>query len=228
LTIKKGKDEGIKMAISNKAVVKCSKCGESIDFEVFRSVNAHTDPELAAKAKSRELFKCKCPKCGNESYVNYDFLYNDPDKRIMIYMIFEENKLKDICKLLSSKEIPGYTMRVVGSQQSLVEKIMMFESGLDDRSVEIGKSVMYYNNYKLFKEAGVSQIRFNHREDGSNEFLMIAGSKLFARVGFPKKEYDKISSLYGDRYLALAKDDIAIDLAWGKEMYDSVVKYGRE
>lgn len=149
----------------------CPNCGRTHKIEFIPSVNVALSPELKDKVKSGELFIWECPFCGQRNLLSEPFLYHDPDEKILI--------------LLSSSAVradghaEGYTGRLVGSVGELVEKISIFDAGLDDICMELckmitcqelGKDVIL----KFFAQSGAdSELRFTYPEDGQMQVIEV-------------------------------------------------------
>ena len=131
--------------------IKCPKCGALHDFEIWVRVNTDLDPVLKGKVRSGELFRTQCPSCGQKIDVVYPCLYHEMEKKVMIYYAPGKKAMEDAAAAFDEgadaveKERGfdpagnGYRNRVVGSLYDLQEKIAIFDSGLDDRVVEICK-----------------------------------------------------------------------------------------
>lgn len=140
------------MALSAEIRAVCSGCGAESLVKVYRSVNADEDPELKEKVKDGSLFIWECPRCGVHNLTGADFLYHDPGKKLMIWLLpgkadsVSESRLEKI-----AGNLDNYTLRRVDDAGSLVEKVNIFDSGLDDMVVEICK---YVTKMELAEKAG--------------------------------------------------------------------------
>lgn len=149
----------------------CPACGANAAFRLYSSVNAAEDPELRDEVRTGRLFVRECPECGHKDIETSPFLYTDPELKLILVLS------KD--KLNAAGEIPGFTARQVGTVGELVEKLKIFEAGLDDIAVEMCK---YVTLQELGKEAelkfygmnGADQdLRFTYPENGQMEMLEI-------------------------------------------------------
>lgn len=133
----------------------CGNCGEEVDVEYWSSVNIKLDPTLKQKMLDYELNIFECPKCKSRSILPFDLLYHDMDKRLWFQLTFAEeidaslNQQNELIKEM--KELTGnvgelmsvdYTRRLVTSYEQLVEKVLIFDEGLDDRTLELIKLVL--------------------------------------------------------------------------------------
>lgn len=125
--------------------VLCPKCNHDNELKIFKTVNATTDPQFREKLLGGQMFNFQCVGCGYEATLKYPVLYNDMKNRFMIYYIPDVDRDKIVDEALEAEysDLGDVTRRIVGSFNELKEKIHIFESGLDDRAVEITKAALY-------------------------------------------------------------------------------------
>lgn len=132
------------MSIVKEGMAPCSKCGEKHKIAVYRSVNVAENPELKPLVKNGSLFLWECPHCGQMNLEQYEVLYHDPEKKLMIWLMpsedFSETQMDAINRHASA--MGGYTLRRVVNVGELMEKLLVFDAGLDDVTVELCKYVM--------------------------------------------------------------------------------------
>jgi len=135
----------------------CRKCGQSFSFEMPEKVDVSADPELKDAVRSGKLFIAVCPACGEKTIANAPMLYSDPDKNLLI--LLSERPVN------SAGELPGYTARQVSTPGELIEKIGIFDAGLDDVVIELCK-------YVTLKELGKDlSLKFVHLDGPDNDIL---------------------------------------------------------
>lgn len=131
------------MSIINEALAPCSKCGNQHKIVIYKSINTADNPELKAKVCDGSLFLWECPHCGQVNLARYETLYHDPSQKLMIWLMPEgdisESQMKAIT--MHTKAMGGYTLRKVDDMGSLMEKVLIFNAGLDDLAVEMCKYV---------------------------------------------------------------------------------------
>lgn len=149
----------------------CSKCGRQHELDVLSAVNVARTPSLKAKVVSGELFKWVCPDCGTVNLIKYPFLYHDPAGSLIIVLTDAQ---------VSADSLPeGYTGRLVRSVGELVEKVKIFDAGLDDIVIELCKFVTLREigtsaPLKFFSLDGAdSEITFTYPKDGSMEMIAV-------------------------------------------------------
>ena len=121
--------------------VSCPKCNHDNEVKVFKTVNATTDPQFRETLLAGQLFGFRCENCGYEATLRYPLLYNDMKNRFMVYYIpeIERERITDESLEAQYGDLGDVTRRIVGTFNELKEKIHIFESGLDDRAIEIAK-----------------------------------------------------------------------------------------
>ena len=131
------------MSIVTEGKAPCSKCGQQNTIKVYRSINTSEDPHLKEKVKDGSLFLWECPHCGQVNLARYETLYHDPEKKLMVWLVPEGDVSESQMKAISNhtKAMGGYTLRRVTDMGSLMEKVLINESGLDDVVLEMCKYV---------------------------------------------------------------------------------------
>ena len=154
-----------------KATTRCSQCGAEHSVEIPQSVNAATEPDLKEKVRSGELFTWACPHCGSSNLLSVPFLYHDPDAHLMLVL--------SPAPLGAEGLQEGYTGRQVRTVGDLVEKIKIFDAGLDDLTVEMCKFVTCQELKKdvSLRFAGLNgadgEMTFTYPQDGQMELVAV-------------------------------------------------------
>lgn len=149
---------------SGKAV--CSKCGKEHAVKIYKSINVAQDPSLKEKVLDGSLFLWECPDCGADNLVNYECLYHDPEARLMVWMLpFGEPEGPEKTAIMNQTKAMGdYRLRIVANAGDLMEKLIIFEAGMDDHCMELVK-------YVAGKEMpGVSSLHFYRLQDDTMVF----------------------------------------------------------
>lgn len=149
----------------------CSRCGASHQIDAVQSVNAKTQAELASKVRGGELFTWTCPHCGTVNLVKFPFLYHDPEEKLMLVLTDSA---------VNADGLPdGYTGRLVGSVGDLLEKIKIFDTGLDDIVIEMCKFVTVREMGKdlqlrfLKLDGADSEMTFTYPDNGQMQMLAV-------------------------------------------------------
>lgn len=152
---------------------KCSSCGHEAQVEFSTSVDVTRNPGLRARIARGDYFVWECPECGTKQLVGCDaFLMRDDTLRLIILMTGAD---------IQASGLPeGYTGRTVRSPGELVEKLKIFDSGLDDTVVELCKYVtrreMNLSDVELrFVSAGGpdSEMVFAYPKDSCMEMIAV-------------------------------------------------------
>lgn len=161
------------MATTSLHSFRCPTCGTAFDVQRHDLVNVKENPELKASVLNGDIFLQECPRCGRRHLVGGPLVYLDPDKGVLVM-------LSD--KPLTLADTGGYTARLVSRAGDLVEKVKIFDAGLDDRAIEMCK-------YVTKQEAGKPgmDLKFLRLDGADNELVFTypaAGQMELLAVGF--------------------------------------------
>ena len=168
---------------------KCSRCGAALEVEIPQGVNVERNPELKDKIKDGSLFLRECPYCGTVNLVRGEMLYHDPEAKLMVWLLPEgavdEGRIRAVESQLEPLE--GYILRRVADEGSLIEKVNIFDAGLDDRVMELCKYITRMELGEKGEELGTEPMRF-FRMDGADGILTLVypkdGKMHGAEIGF--------------------------------------------
>lgn len=208
------------MSMERKETITCPECGTENDFVVWQSLNGDLDPEAKQRLIDGTLFDFKCKKCGYESKVNYPILYHDMTHNVMIHCVPEEGVEEAYKEFVESEnafgiKLPKYTKRIVTNHNSLREKAIIFEYGLDDRVIEIIKLFYYANASKQFPEANIRDVFFLVA-DGKFILEFIGDKPLSAEIA--DGMYDSIKADFAEKLEASEDDDVIINIGWASKI----------
>lgn len=161
------------MATTSLHSFRCPTCGTAFDVQRHDLVNVKENPELKASVLNGDIFLQECPRCGRHHLVGGPLVYLDPDEGVLVM-------LSD--KPLTLADTGGYTARLVSRAGDLVEKVKIFDAGLDDRAIEMCK-------YVTKQEAGKPgmDLKFLRLDGADNELVFTypaAGQMELLAVGF--------------------------------------------
>ena len=109
---------------------RCSRCGTTYEATAWRLVDGVSDPALKDAVKNGALFVRECPSCGHRELLSYPMIYKD--ERLLCC-------LSD--RRLDVEGLDGVQGRIVPDAGSLIEKVKIFDAGLDDVPMEFCKFV---------------------------------------------------------------------------------------
>lgn len=122
----------------------CPKCHHHFEQDVTKQFNATIDPSIKDKIISNEIFNFKCPKCGGSLTGYYPFVYADMEREFKLYFANDVEKAK--AEIEKDKALhPNFKYRIVNNKNELVEKIYIFEAGLNDRVISSISALLLKN-----------------------------------------------------------------------------------
>lgn len=137
------------MSINSSKSIRCPSCGQLQEITVWNSITVSDSPDLKADLLAGRVNIFKCISCSHTGLIPTPLLYHDEEKKLMIsFSPCDDEQLKS--RLFenvretskSSGELSGYSgynLRFVCEYNSLLEKILIFDSGLNDKAIEIIK-----------------------------------------------------------------------------------------
>ena len=112
----------------------------------------------------------------------------------------------------------GYRRRIVIGADNLVEKIRIFDAGLDDRLIEIYKVLLYGQMQSQLAEMpggdAVDDVFVDEQLDGSLDFVFVADGKAVGAVPFAQEVYDVVAEQYKEAVERLAPTEPVINQDW--------------
>lgn len=183
----------------------CSECGTSFESPVYQSINVQDNPELKSKVVSGEIFLRRCPSCGKMQLAKYPLLYLDPSEHLLLCLSDQE---------LAVDGLEGYTARRVTAVGDLIEKIKIFDAGLDDVIIELCKFVTAQElgtgaSLKFLKMEGAdNDLIFTYPKNGQMEMFSV-GFNVYQDCGGILQRNPQLSEAV--RGLAV------VDAAWLKQ-----------
>lgn len=182
----------------------CPVCGKAGKTTLYSSVNVHDNPELKEKVSNGELFVRTCPECGHRSLLRYPVLYHDPDQKLIVWLTCDEETERQAILMFNSQESLGdYTGRLVDDTGSLMEKVHIFEAGLDDLAIEMCKYVIRQEkgaelSLKFVRMDGAEgDLIFTFPKDGQMEMMAIGLNVYEDCRGILSRNPDVVNSAKG-------------------------------
>ena len=119
--------------MENKIELVCPECNEKFNVDIFTSINVQMDKDMKNRVLSGKLFDMECAHCHSKFHIPYPVLYHDMEKKLLIQFT-EEKELQPIKKILDHANVgEDYTVRIVDNERDWIEKILISDSGYDDR-----------------------------------------------------------------------------------------------
>ncbi len=167
------------MSINIKREIKCPTCGTLQEMTVWQSITAKDSPDLKEDLLKGKINIFRCSSCGAVALVPTPLLYNDAEKKLMISFSpcadeLEKQRIFDRIKKSSHEsgelaELEDYNLRIVSGYNDLLEKVLIFDSGMHDKGIEVLKLLV------LMQESEKMQNRvciFGKKEADFIEFMV--------------------------------------------------------
>lgn len=199
------------MSISRTVNISCPSCGVQQDVDLYDAINVETEPELKDALMLNQLNRVECPDCELSYRVDLPLLYNDPQNKILIYWVpeNEETNREDILEefdrsmeqmnemLPADSDMP--TVRLVTSRVELVELIFMIEAGLNQRVVEYVKYSIFTRNIESV-DPHTFRLLLNVQDSTDEEFCFVRQDAKSQQLGellrYSRTSYQSMSELY--------------------------------
>jgi hypothetical protein len=122
--------------ITGKVSVNCPACGTAQDAELVQSINRREQPAVVKRLLAGELNVLACVACNRRAPLAATMLFHDPDRAFYCQVV-----PGDIAKAIATFRESGAQgiLRIVRSQNALIEKIKILDAGLLDWAVELVK-----------------------------------------------------------------------------------------
>lgn len=160
----------------------CCRCGKAFRTEGVPLINTEGAPELKEKLLSGELFLRECPHCGARNLAKWPLLYHDPSEKVMVWLsdgsADTETRMQ---AAVAGEDFAGYNGRIVDTPGALLEKVKIFDAGLDDIALEMAK---FITRQELGKDV---DLLFFNLEGADNEITLTYpedGQMQLVRIGF--------------------------------------------
>lgn len=194
------------MSLNTQEKIKCPKCGELNDITLWQSITVTDSEDLKNELLSGRLNILTCSGCSARALVPTPLLYHDEAKKLMISFCPETDPTAAAAQFeqvkKSSREsgelagLSGYNLRFVSDYNTLLEKILIFDAGLHDKTVELLKLMALIQEPDKIDER--TALFGKKHEDGSIEILVRSNSdnQLFTSK-VPAETYDIINRQLG-------------------------------
>ncbi len=188
------------MSLNLKQNVKCPKCGQMSEVTVWNSITVSDSVDLKQDLLSGKINMFRCPSCYYSALMPTPMLYHDENKKLMISFspcndeVLKHQLFDNVQK--SSKEsgelekLEGYNLRFVADYNELLEKILIFDNGMNDKTIEVLKLMILSQD---IEKAERRTCRFGKIENNVLEFMIydtIENQTYTSQV--PKETYDTI------------------------------------
>jgi len=164
------------MSINFKKQIKCPSCGNFCEMTLWQSITVLDSQDLKDDLLKGKVNIFRCASCGANALVPVPILYHDEEKHLMIsFSPCEEtdkirlfNQVKETSRESGElSELTDYNLRFVCSYNEFLEKILIFDNGLSDKTIEVLKLLVLMqdsekmeNRVCMFGKIDAGQIEF--------------------------------------------------------------------
>ncbi len=219
--------------------VKCPKCGGEVDFKLYRNIVATEENGLAGRVKDGSLFLTYCPHCSQKINVDHTFIYHNVDDGFLVHYCANDDDLKNAVNSLTKPadaEKPvvaalakkSSIIRLVRTREQLLEKMCIYDAGMDDRAIEILKHFVAGSFLKDNPDKKIDNIYFNviksdgqDAEEGKKILSIIVDGKQVAISDVTEQVYKQIFDGFVSGMPPLRADhNIIVNPGWAKNVIE--------
>lgn len=214
--------------------ITCPNCKKESDFLLWDSINTSLNPDMKEKVRTGEAFRWNCPFCDAKANIEYATLYHQMEDLVMIYYVPGEGDKTETIELMQGRHKnedgeyvemnikidEGYMKRVVETKEQFREKLLILDTGLDDRIIELMKA--FLTSHLRYKEnVEIEKILFDQyeNEDDPLGFTIHRMDDTWAYIRFQEDLYE----FFKKKFTAVAeyeKDTVVIDSNWAVGILD--------
>lgn len=188
------------MSINFKQQIKCPKCAQMAEINVWSSITVEDSKDLKEELLKGKINIFKCPSCSAQALLPVPLLYHDKDKKLMISFTptnDEMQKKQLFSQIKKSSKNSGelenfeeYNLRFLSNYDELLEKILVFDNGLHDKVIEVLKVLILMQDSE---KANDRMVVFGKIDGDDLEFLIKDNKEeMFYTSKIPKATYDTI------------------------------------
>lgn len=176
-------------------------------------VESKKDPAQKDAILDGSFFEFICPDCGYSTSVLYSMRYLDESQKLIVDLLEEEAS--------SFEEKEGYTNRIVSNPNELVEKILIFDAGKDDRIIEMEKALLEQQLLEEGKDYKIAGMYFTPISDTDYGFAVMNEEGFVGEIPFDEALYSRIEK---EMMPKIPEDHLKkkrINLKWVSEIHIS-------
>ena len=161
------------MSLVGKIRVACPACGTEHECELVQSINTETSPALRERLLRNELNLLSCP-CGKRVQLAGNLLFHDPAKQFLCQVCPGGDAAVTAAIAAFRDSGATGTLRIVPSQNALIEKVRILDAGLEDWAIEVAKVLLLAalgirdtNRIVLFEKVDPERLHWVMLENGA-------------------------------------------------------------
>jgi hypothetical protein len=210
------------MSASHEQQYKCPYCGEEFTITIYDTVTSTKDPDLRERVLSGDLFQHTCPHCHKEFMIMNPLLYSDKEHKFVLWLSQNDAGM-NLSEFATPLVQQGYRLRRCASIQEFVEKIEIFEDGMNDIAVELAKydSFIEFLDNKKGKAEDVTSIDYEGTKDDVMKIVVRTGDKGMSFL-IPVNMIEEELKVEEDRYTVKEEDFPLVNRDWLISLYKNV------
>jgi hypothetical protein len=177
------------MVAASPSTVVCPGCGALGPVTLPSFVDVGADPSQKELLTSGKLLAFTCPHCSRVTRIAHPLLYVDPARGLAVQLL-PEGDFDGAAALTKLAAVTIRETRLVRDGNALIEKVRVFEAGLDDRVIEVQKAMMALGSAE-YKSAPLYLERVE--EMGTLLFVIVTAKGPMA-TRRPREEYGAIAA----------------------------------
>ncbi len=215
--------------------VECPECKQKHKVKMYERINVTEEPHLKRSILKNEFFVFRCPDCGITMPMTYPCLIQDTERGYMVWYVpgFEKTQMEKIFAFndngMQSDEYKDfnhyYRTRIVNNVNSLIEKMLIFDEDLDDRTIEVLKVMAAMQLQHKHKVDAVQIILFERLNNGNYAFTALMKNHEPITVAMDMDEYYKLYTRHKDHLIENTPAGFSIiQSKWATDRYVEIMK----
>lgn len=167
------------MSLNSKQNVKCPKCGQMSEVTVWNMITVRDSADLKQDLLQGRVNMFHCLSCSHTALMPSPMLYHDEEKRLLISFspcndpLLKAQLYDNVCKTSREsgelEKFEGYNLRFVTDYNEILEKILIFDNNMNDKTIEVLKLMILSQD---LEKAADRICRFGKCENSSIEFMI--------------------------------------------------------
>ena len=200
--------------------VSCPRCGTSFPVKYWDLISIRDNPEMKQKVRDTSAFRATCPHCGASIVLTYPFVYLDIDagEIIEVQGSGEHHENDGLWIRDHASTLRNYKKRVVYSLNDFMEKLFIWDEGLNDKLIELLKESAREQLAQKYADRKIDEIFFSVSSDHKPGLIFRSGGKTKSGMEIDEKVYQALESAALPTIEAASENDLVIDGAWARNM----------
>ncbi len=194
----------------------CPKCGHKHKMKKYSRINVTEKPGLKEEILQNKIFFFRCEECEMSAPLTYESCYVDSKKKLVICLSPEGEPTEEMKTWQDRKEM---TRRIVDNINDFKEKILIADSHLDDRVIELVKIQYLRQLDREMENDTLMNILFDSYGNAPG-FLVFFEKKGVGRLPLNRELYQKTKKDYEKQIQAHSTDAfMKIDMEWAGNIF---------